>query len=100
MTDDPKHPLNFRLGRRYKEALDRLAHEQDKPVSQLVREVVEDYVAAEARAAWEAEARRTSATLAEAARDPGSDEATMLRSLDAGLEEFAKEWIWEEGEPG
>jgi hypothetical protein len=99
MRDDPKHPLNFRLGRNYKEALDRLAHQKGRPVSQLVREVVEDYVAAEARAAWEAEARRTAATLAEAARDPSSDEATMLRSLDEGLEEFAQEWVWEEGDP-
>lgn len=99
MSQDPKQPLNFRLGRSYKEALDRLASDQDKPVSQLVREVVEDYVTGQTLAAWEAEARRTAAALAEAARDRGSDEATMLRGLDASLEEFAEEWIWEEEEP-
>jgi len=90
--------LNFRLGRSYKEALDRLAEEQDKPVSQLVREVVEEYVSGRARAAWEAEARRTAGRLAEAARDPDSDEATMPRVLDANLEEFAQEWVWDGGE--
>jgi predicted DNA-binding protein len=97
MQDDPKQPLNFRLGLSCKEALERLAEEQDKPVSQLVREVVETYVADQARAAWEAEARRQAAALAEAARDPGSEEADMLRFLDASLEEFAKTWVWEEG---
>jgi hypothetical protein len=96
MSDDPKEPLNFRLGRSYKEALERLAGEQDKPVSQLVREVVETYVADEARAAWEAEARRTAAELAAAARDPDSDEAVILRSLDASLEEFAAAWAWDD----
>jgi predicted DNA-binding protein len=99
MSDDPKQPLNFRLGRTYKEALDRLAEQQDKPVGQLVREVVEDYVAGQARAAWEAEARRTAVQLGEAARDPSSDEAAMLRCLEANLEEFAEEWVWEEDGP-
>jgi predicted DNA-binding protein len=99
VSDDAKEPLNFRLGRSYKEALDRLANEQDKAVGQLVREVIEEYVTSQARAAWEAEARRTAAELAEAARDPESDEAATLRFLDATLEEFAKEWVWEEGEP-
>jgi len=96
MADDPKEPLNFRLGRSYKEALERLAGEQDKPVSQLVREVVETYVTDEARRAWEAEARRTAAQLAAAARNPDSDEAVVLRSLDANLEEFASEWVWDD----
>jgi hypothetical protein len=98
MPEDPKYPLNFRLGRSYKEAIDRLAAEHDKPVSQLVREVVEEYVSAQARAAWELEARRSAAVVAEAASDPRSDETAMLRALGANLEEFAEEWLWEEGE--
>lgn len=96
MPDDPKEPVNFRLGRSYKACLERLAREQDKPVGQLVREVVENYVTAEERAAWEAAARRSAREVAEAARDPQSDEAEMLRTLDANLEAFAEEWVWTE----
>ena len=99
MSDDAKRPLNFRLGRSHKEALDRLAREQGRTVSQLVREVVEDYVTDQRRAAWEAEAGRTAEALAEAARDPCSDEGTMLQALDAALKDFAEEWVWEEGKP-
>ncbi|MEQ1858137.1 MAG: hypothetical protein ABL963_16910 [Longimicrobiales bacterium] len=51
----------------------------------------------QARAAWEAEARRTASALAAAAQDPASDEAAMQRVLSAGLEEFADEWVWDEG---
>jgi mono/diheme cytochrome c family protein len=91
VSEDPKQPLTFRLGRSYKEALDRMAAEQDKPVDQLAREVVEGYVAEQAKAAWEAEARRTAIRLAETADDPASDEAEMQRTLDAGLEAFAEE---------
>jgi predicted DNA-binding protein len=98
MPDDPKEPVNFRLGRSYKEALDRLAAEQARPAAQLVREAVERYVREQARAAWEAEARRQAAEIAEAVQRPGSDEAEMARFLDANLEDFAKEWVWDEDE--
>jgi hypothetical protein len=60
--------------------------------------VVETYVEEQARAAWEAEARRTAAELAQAALDARSDEADMLRLLDANLEDFAEEWVWDEGD--
>ena len=96
MADEIKEPVNFRLGRSHRQALDRLARQQDKSVGQLVREVVEEYITDQARAAWEAEARRTAAELGRSARDPRSDEAEMLRVLDASLEAFAKEWVWED----
>lgn len=97
MADETKEPVNFRLGRSDREALHRLARARDKSVGQLVREVVEEYVANQARATWEAEARRTAAELGREAADPRSDEAEMLRVLDANLDAFAKEWVWEEG---
>lgn len=98
MADETKEPVNFRLGTSYREALHRLARERDASVGQLVREVVEQYVDNQARLAWEAEARRTAAELGRAAQDPRSGEAEMLRVLDSNLEDFAKEWVWEEGE--
>jgi predicted DNA-binding protein len=96
MADDLKEPVNFRLGRSHRQALNRLARQQDKSVGQLVREVVEVYISDQARAAWEAEARRTAAELGRSARDPRSDESETLRVLDANLEAFAKEWVWED----
>jgi len=41
---------------------------------------------------FEAEARRQSLEAAAAAQDPESDEAAMLRWLDAQLAELADEW--------
>jgi hypothetical protein len=82
-----------------KRALDRWRPSRARPAGQIVREAVEGYVRQQAKAAWKAEARRQAAKLAEAARRPGSDEAEVVRFLaDANLEEFAKEWVWEEDE--
>jgi hypothetical protein len=88
--------INFRLPGKQKEALYRLAAERDQPLSELVREVVETYLAGEERRAWEAEARRASLVLAEEAKNPESDEARMLKVLEANLDEFADEWVWDE----
>jgi predicted DNA-binding protein len=98
MSEDTKEPVNFRLGRRYKRALAKLAAAQDKAVGELIREVVEAYVAEEERRAWEDEARRAASALAREAAQPSSSEAEMLRSLDENLDEFAREWVWEDEE--
>lgn len=93
---DAKEPVNFRLGREYKDALRRLAEQRGQSMGQLVREAVEGYVNEQRRAAWEAEARRAAAEIEAAAGDPSSDEAEMLRILDENLEAFAEEWVWTE----
>lgn len=61
-----------------------------------MREAVEGYVADRKRAAWEDEARRTALEIRRALEHSGSDEREMLVALDAGLEEYAKEWAWAE----
>jgi predicted DNA-binding protein len=96
VSENVKEPINVRLGRRYKEALEELARDRNRTVSAVVREVLEEYVDAERRRAWEAEARRAARTLAEDAKEPESAEAETLRILEANLEEFAREWVWEE----
>ncbi|MEX2528569.1 MAG: ribbon-helix-helix protein, CopG family [Gemmatimonadota bacterium] len=96
MTDDVKEPINVRLGQDYKRALEELARDRNRTVSSVVREVLQDFVDAERRRAWEAEARRSARVLAEEAEDPDSPEAETLRTLEANLEEFAQEWVWEE----
>lgn len=93
-----KETVNFRLAGPQKEALARIAAERNQAVSELVREVVQDYLSREERRAWEAEARRASLALAEEARDPESAESETLRILEANLEDFANEWIWDEDE--
>jgi hypothetical protein len=97
MPDEVKENVNFRLGRAEKQALVRLAAERDTAISELIRKAVELYLAQHERAAWEAEAHRASLALAREAEEPDSPEAEHLRMLDANLEEFAREWRWEEG---
>jgi len=96
VTDDVKEPINVRLEQHYKRALEELARGRNRTVSSVVREVLQDYVDAEHRRAWEAEARRSARALAEEAEDPDSPESETLRTLEANLEEFAREWVWEE----
>jgi predicted DNA-binding protein len=96
MGEDVKENVSFRLAREHKEALARLAAERDQAVGVLIREAVEAYLVQQERIAWEAEARRTSLALAREAEDPDSAEAEQLRMLEANLEEFAREWCWEE----
>jgi hypothetical protein len=59
---------------------------------------VEAYLAEQKRAAWEAEARRASLLVAREARSSESAEAEHLRMLEANIEEFAREWLWEDEE--
>lgn len=96
MADDVKENVNFRLGKQQKRTLSELAAAQDKAVSELIREVIEAYIAKQERAAWEDEARRVSVALAREAQDPSNAESEHLRMLEANLAEFAKEWVWED----
>lgn len=76
-------PVNIRVGRRYKQALSRIASRRRQPMSELIREILERYVAQEERRAWQAEARRAAEALAEEARQSASPESATLRMLDA-----------------
>jgi predicted transcriptional regulator len=91
-----KENVSFRLGKAHKRALTQLAAERDQAVGELIREAVEAYLAQQERAAWEVGARRASLALAREAEDSTSAEAEQLRMLEANLEDFAREWRWEE----
>ena len=84
--------LTFRLPPTLKEAIAKIAEEQAKPLGELLRELVAERVERERRRVFESEARRQSQLLAAAARDPNSDEAAILRELDANFDEMAREW--------
>jgi hypothetical protein len=57
-----------------------------------VRELVRERVELKARRSFEAEARRQALEAAAAAQDPSSDEAAVMRELEADLEGFSDEW--------
>jgi hypothetical protein len=84
--------LTFRIDPSLKREVTRIARTEHKPVGELLRELVQERVALKRRREFEAEARRQCLLLAAAAQDPNSDEAAVMRELEADLEEFADEW--------
>jgi hypothetical protein len=58
----------------------------------LLRELIRERVKQKERREFEAEARRQCEIINAAARDANSDEAAVMRELEADLEDFAKEW--------
>lgn len=84
--------LTFRIDPSLKREVSRIARIEHKPVGELLRELVRERVDRKRRQVFEAEARRQSLLLAAAAQDPNSDEAAVIRELDANFDEFAREW--------
>ena len=84
--------ITFRIPPALKAAFAEIATEEAKPVGELLRELIRERVKQKERREFEAEARRQSMIIAKAAEDPNSDEAAVMRELEADLEEFGKEW--------
>ena len=84
--------VTFRIDSVLKTAFAEIAAEEEKPVGELLRELVRERVELKARRSFEAEARRQALEAAAAAQDPGSDEAAVMRELEADLEGFSDEW--------
>jgi hypothetical protein len=92
-TTDPKaDSLTFRIPPALKADLAAIAEKEAKPVGELLRELIRDRIKQERRREFEAEARRQCEILNAAAQDPNSDEAAVLRELDAHLDSLADEW--------
>jgi hypothetical protein len=90
-SDPNTEIITLRIPPRLKIALTEIATEEAKPVGELLRELIRERVKQKERREFEAEARRQSLLLAEAARDPNSDEAVLMRQLDANFDEFSIE---------
>jgi hypothetical protein len=88
---DEVEMVTFRVDRRLKAAIAEIAEEESKPLGELLRELVQDRVAARRQREFENEARHQSRLIAEAARDLESDEAAVMRELEANFDEFARE---------
>ena len=84
--------VTFRIDSVMKNAFAENAAEEAKPVGELLRELVRERVELKTRRSFEAEARRQALEAAAAAKDPGSDEAAVMRELEADLEGFSEEW--------
>ena len=92
-TTEPKpDTLTFRIPPALKADLAALAEKEAKPVGELIRELIRERIKQERRREFEAEARRECLLLNAAAQDPNSDEAAVLRELDAHLDSLADEW--------
>ncbi len=91
MPRTTRHPkessFNLRIDPILKAAFTAATEAEDKPAAQVVRDFMRAYVRQRERRAFEAEARRQSLLIAGAARDPNSDEAAVMREIDAELED-------------
>jgi antitoxin component of MazEF toxin-antitoxin module len=93
-TQHPKETsFNLRIDPNLKAAFTAATEAEDKPAAQVVRDFMRAYVKVRERRAFEVEARRQSLLIAEAARDPNSDEAAVMREIEA---ELADASFWNE----
>jgi hypothetical protein len=93
---DPKaDSLTFRIPPTLKADLAAIAEKEAKPIGEVLRELIRERIKEERRREFEEEARRQCEMLNAAAQDPNSDEAAVMRELDAHLESLADEWKWE-----
>lgn len=84
--------ITFRLDPGLKAALADLANRDRKSLGALLRDLARDRVDAEHYRSFEREARRQSRVAASMAREPGTDEHTVMREIEAELDEFDGEW--------
>jgi hypothetical protein len=86
--------FNFRVNADLKAAFTAATEAEDKPAAQVLRDFMRAYVHYRKRRAFASEARRQSLVVAAAAADPESEEAVIMRELDADLnsDAFAHEW--------
>lgn len=90
-TDPNTDIITVRIPPALKAAFAKIATEEAKPVGELLRELIRERVKQKERREFEAEARRQCLEINAAARDPNSDEAAVMRELDANFDEFARD---------
>ena len=100
MSDTKTETITFRLDASLKDEFAGLAEKENKPVGELLRELVREHIKQRKRREFEAEARRQCEALNAAAADPNSDEAQIMRELDANFDEFARELGLQEEKAG
>jgi hypothetical protein len=86
--------MNFRVNAALKAAFTAATAMEDRPAAQVLRNFMRVYVARRERRAFAAEAHRQSVAAAVTAGDPDSDEAAVMRELEAELDAIqpGEEW--------
>ncbi|HTQ33845.1 MAG TPA: hypothetical protein VMI30_06715 [Stellaceae bacterium] len=92
MPDIKTETITFRIDTALKHELAESAEAQAKPVGELLRELVHEHVKQRKRREFETEARRQCEIINAAAADPNSDEAQVMRELEAHFAEVMREW--------
>jgi plasmid stability protein len=92
VTTSKGDTVTFRIDPGLKAELTDLAVRHHQSLGGLLRNLAHDRVATEHRRIFEAEARRQSLEAAAAARDPHSDEHTVMHELESDLDAFGNEW--------
>lgn len=89
MPRTSRHPketsFNLRIDPALKAAFTAATEAEDRPAAQVVRDFMRAYVKQRERRAFEGEASRQSLLVAEAVRDPNSDESQVMREIEAEL---------------
>lgn len=84
--------FNFRVDPSLKAEFQAATEAVDKPAAQVLRDFMRAYIERRKRRDFAAEAHHQSVAIAARAADPGSDEAAIMRELDAHLDELADDW--------
>lgn len=92
MSETKTETVTFRLEATLKDEFAEIAEAEHKAVGELLRDLVRQHVKQRKRATFEAEARRQCEILNAAAQDPNSDEAQVMRELEAHFAEVMREW--------
>lgn len=86
--------FNLRIDPVLKAAFTKATEAEDKPAAQVIRDFMRSYVKMQERRAFAAQARRDSAIINQAAGDPESDEAQIMREIEAEMNDpsFFEDW--------
>lgn len=84
--------FNFRVDPRLKAAFQEATATEDISAAQVIRNFMRAYIEQKKRNHFAVEMRRQAAILADAARDPNTDEARVMRELEHDLQYFSEEW--------
>ena len=91
MPRSSHHPketsFNFRIEPTLKAAFTAAAEAEDRPAAQVLRDFMRAYVKRRERRIFEAEAQQQSLLIAEAARDPNSDEYAVMKEIEAQFDD-------------
>jgi hypothetical protein len=93
-SQSPKETsFNLRIDPALKSAFTQATEAEDKPAAQVIRDFMRAYVRARARRAFAAQAERDALVIKKAAADLKSDEAQVMREIEA---EMAEPGFWED----